>query len=135
MLQEMEIGAFGDRARRELAAASGVRRARPPRIPCIGDALTEQETQIARLAQAGLSNPEIGSPAVHQRAHRPVPLGQGVHEAGHHLAQPAAMGAVRPPGAGSGLGRHHGQLGRPAQFAGGCIVRHIIPVKISSLIM
>jgi DNA-binding CsgD family transcriptional regulator len=61
MLQEMEIGAFGDRARLELAAASGARRARPPRIPSVGDALTEQEAQIARLAQAGLSNPEIGT--------------------------------------------------------------------------
>ena len=61
MLQEMKIGAFGDRARRELAAASGARRARPPRIPSVGDALTEQEAQIARLAQAGLSNPEIGT--------------------------------------------------------------------------
>jgi DNA-binding CsgD family transcriptional regulator len=61
MLQEMEIGAFGDRARRGLAAASGARRARPPRIPSVGDALTEQEAQIARLARAGLSNPEIGT--------------------------------------------------------------------------
>jgi hypothetical protein len=45
------------------------------------------------------------------------------------------MGAVLSPRAGSGLSRHHGELGRPAQFAGGCIVRHIIPVKISSLTM
>jgi DNA-binding CsgD family transcriptional regulator len=43
------------------AAASGARRTRPPRIPSVGDALTEQEAQIARLAQAGLSNPEIGT--------------------------------------------------------------------------
>jgi DNA-binding CsgD family transcriptional regulator len=61
MLQEMEIGAFGDRARRELAAASGTRRARPPQVPSAGDALTEQEAQIARLAGAGLSNPEIAT--------------------------------------------------------------------------
>jgi DNA-binding CsgD family transcriptional regulator len=61
LLQEMEIGGFGDRARRELAAVSGARRARPPRIPSVGDALTEQEAQIARLARAGLSNPEIGT--------------------------------------------------------------------------
>ena len=61
MFQEMEIGAFGDRARRELAAASGAHRARPPRIPSAGDALTGQEAQIARLAQSGLSNPEIGA--------------------------------------------------------------------------
>jgi DNA-binding CsgD family transcriptional regulator len=60
MLQEMEIGAFGDRARRELAAASGAR-ARRPRVHAAGDALTEQEAQIARLARAGLSNPEIGT--------------------------------------------------------------------------
>ncbi|HYY20212.1 MAG TPA: LuxR C-terminal-related transcriptional regulator, partial [Streptosporangiaceae bacterium] len=61
MLQEMEIGAFGDRAGRELAAASGARPARPARIPSVGDALTEQEAQIAHLARAGLSNPEIGA--------------------------------------------------------------------------
>ena len=61
LLQEMEIGAFGARARRELAAASGARRARPPRIPSVGDALTEQEAQIARLARAGLSNPQVGT--------------------------------------------------------------------------
>jgi DNA-binding CsgD family transcriptional regulator len=61
MLQEMEIGAFGDRARRELAAASGARHPRPSRLPSVGDALTEQETQIAQLARAGLSNPEIGT--------------------------------------------------------------------------
>lgn len=61
MLQEMEIGAFGDRASRELAAVSGTRPARAPRIPSVGDALTEQEAQIAHLARAGLSNPEIGT--------------------------------------------------------------------------
>jgi hypothetical protein len=52
MLQEMEIGAFGDRAGRMLAAASGARRARPLRLLSPGDALTEQEAQIARLARA-----------------------------------------------------------------------------------
>jgi DNA-binding CsgD family transcriptional regulator len=61
MLQEMEIGAFGDRAGRMLAAASGARRARPLRVLSPGDALTEQEAQIARLARGGLSNPEIGT--------------------------------------------------------------------------
>ncbi len=61
MFQEMEIGAFGDRARQELAATSGARRARRPRVHSAGDALTEQEAQIARLARAGLSNPEIGT--------------------------------------------------------------------------
>jgi DNA-binding CsgD family transcriptional regulator len=61
MLHEMGIGAFGDRARRELAAASGARPARPTRIPSVGDALTEQEAEIAHLARAGLSNPEIGT--------------------------------------------------------------------------
>ena len=44
-----------------LAAASGARRARPLRVHSPGDALTEQEAQIARLARGGLSNPEIGT--------------------------------------------------------------------------
>ena len=52
MLQEMKIGAFGDRVTRELAAASGARRTRRPRAHSAGDALTEQEAQIARLARA-----------------------------------------------------------------------------------
>src|SRR4029077_11915431 len=46
-------------------------------------------------------------PAVHQHAHGPVPPGQGVHEVGYHLAQPAAVGTVVPPGAGSGRGSFH----------------------------
>jgi DNA-binding CsgD family transcriptional regulator len=60
MLRRMEIGAFGDRAGRRLEA-TGKRRARPPRVTSAGEALTEQEAQIARLARAGLSNPEIGA--------------------------------------------------------------------------
>ena len=64
LLEEMGIGAFRDRASRELLAASsssGARRAKPPRIRVAGEALTEQEVQVARLAGAGLSNPEIGT--------------------------------------------------------------------------
>jgi DNA-binding CsgD family transcriptional regulator len=64
MLEEMGIGAFRDRASRELLAASspsGARRARPPRIRVVGEALTEQEEEVARLASSGLSNPEIGT--------------------------------------------------------------------------
>lgn len=49
---------FAERARRELAVAGEkVRRPQPSRTP----ALTAQETQIAKLAAEGLTNPEIGA--------------------------------------------------------------------------
>ena len=54
----MGIDAFAERARRELlATGEKVRK----RIEETRDDLTPQETQIARLACAGLSNPEIGA--------------------------------------------------------------------------
>ncbi len=54
----MGAGAFAERARRELAVAGEkVRRPQPVAAP----ALTAQETQIARLAADGLTNPEIGA--------------------------------------------------------------------------
>jgi DNA-binding NarL/FixJ family response regulator len=55
----MGVAAFAERARRELRATgeTAVRRPRTGRY----EELTAQETQIARLARDGLSNPEIGS--------------------------------------------------------------------------
>ncbi|TFV60352.1 LuxR family transcriptional regulator [Mycobacterium sp. PS03-16] len=50
--------AFADRARRELLATGEKAAKRPTRS---GDALTPQEQQIAELAGAGLTNPEIGA--------------------------------------------------------------------------
>jgi DNA-binding CsgD family transcriptional regulator len=58
MLQGMGIGAFAERARRELAAAGEV--ARKPIVEPVAE-LTAQEAQVARLARDGLSNPEIGA--------------------------------------------------------------------------
>ena len=50
--------AFAERARRELSATGEtVRR----RTAATRDQLTPQETQIARLARAGLTNPEIAA--------------------------------------------------------------------------
>jgi ATP/maltotriose-dependent transcriptional regulator MalT len=59
MLEAMGVAAFAERARRELRATgeTAVRRPRTGRY----EELTAQETQIARLARDGLSNPEIGS--------------------------------------------------------------------------
>jgi DNA-binding CsgD family transcriptional regulator len=57
MLSTMGIEAFADRARRELLATGETVRKR--RVETHGD-LTAQEAQIARLAHAGLTNPEIG---------------------------------------------------------------------------
>ena len=45
-------------------------------------------------------------PAVHQRAHGPVPPGQGVRQARHQLAQPARAGPAWRPG------RHRSALAR-----------------------
>jgi ATP/maltotriose-dependent transcriptional regulator MalT len=58
MLDAMGIGAFADRAWRELAATGEIacKRAVETRSE-----LTAQEAQVARLARDGLSNPEIGA--------------------------------------------------------------------------
>ncbi len=58
MLQEMGIGAFADRARRELAATGETARKRSVETTL---ELTAQEAQVAGLARDGLSNPEIGA--------------------------------------------------------------------------
>jgi DNA-binding NarL/FixJ family response regulator len=58
MLATMGVEAFAERARRELLATGERVRKRTVETR---DALTAQETQIARLARDGLSNPEIGT--------------------------------------------------------------------------
>ena len=57
-LTAMGVEAFAGRAARELRASGGAVVKAPVEA---SDALTPQETQIARLARAGLSNPEIGA--------------------------------------------------------------------------
>jgi DNA-binding CsgD family transcriptional regulator len=58
MLSTMGVGAFAERARRELlATGESVRKRDVERR----DDLTPQEAQIARLARDGLTNPEIGA--------------------------------------------------------------------------
>jgi DNA-binding CsgD family transcriptional regulator len=58
MFADMGMEAFAERARRELlATGASVRKRRTE----TRDDLTAQELQIARLARAGLSNPEIGA--------------------------------------------------------------------------
>ena len=65
MLAEMGMGAFAERARRELLATGETARKRAgpaPRPAGAGDdGLTAQEAQVAGLARDGLSNPEIGA--------------------------------------------------------------------------
>jgi DNA-binding CsgD family transcriptional regulator len=58
MLLTMGAEAFAERARRELLATGGKVRKRTEETR---DDLTPQEEQIARLARAGLSNPDIGA--------------------------------------------------------------------------
>ena len=64
MLEEMGMGAFAERAVRELAATVETARKRTaPAVPVAGTraGLTAQEAQVARLARDGLTNPEIGA--------------------------------------------------------------------------
>ena len=58
MFTAMGVEAFADRAARELLATGETARKRTVET---SGALTAQETQIARLARDGLSNPEIGA--------------------------------------------------------------------------
>jgi DNA-binding CsgD family transcriptional regulator len=58
MLDDMGLEAFADRAARELRATGETARKRTVESR---DDLTPQEDQIARLARAGLSNPEIAA--------------------------------------------------------------------------
>jgi DNA-binding CsgD family transcriptional regulator len=58
MFSRFGAGAFAERARRELLATGETARSR---IEITRDVLTPQESQIARLARDGLSNPEIGA--------------------------------------------------------------------------
>jgi DNA-binding CsgD family transcriptional regulator len=58
MLNVMGIGAFAERARRELLATGETARKRT--VETIIE-LTAQEAQVARLARGGLSNPQIGA--------------------------------------------------------------------------
>jgi DNA-binding NarL/FixJ family response regulator len=59
MLETMGMEAFAERARRELRATGETARRRT--IPRRDEQLTAQETQVARMARDGLSNPEIGA--------------------------------------------------------------------------
>ena len=60
MFSAMGADAFADRAHRELLATSESVRKRSATTGVIGVDLTPQELQVARLAQEGLSNNEIG---------------------------------------------------------------------------
>ena len=64
MLDAMGMAGFAERARRELAATGETARKRAvpaARTAGASETLTAQETQVARLAREGLSNPEIGA--------------------------------------------------------------------------
>jgi DNA-binding CsgD family transcriptional regulator len=59
MLEAMGMEAFAERARRELKATG--EKARKRTSAPLGERLTAQEAQVARMARDGLSNPEIGA--------------------------------------------------------------------------
>ncbi|WP_410791151.1 helix-turn-helix transcriptional regulator [Kribbella sp. C-35] len=58
LFSQVGAAAYAERARRELLAAGGSAHSRSDRTRGL---LTNQESQIARLARDGLSNPEIGA--------------------------------------------------------------------------
>ena len=59
MFEAMGMEAFAERANRELLASGGTIRKRTQAAR--NEELTAQESQVARLAREGLSNPEIGA--------------------------------------------------------------------------
>ncbi len=59
MLDAMGMEAFAERAHRELLAVGETTAKRPVQADCGGTALTAHESQVARLAWDGLSNPQI----------------------------------------------------------------------------
>ena len=62
MLDAMGIGAFAERARRELQATGETAHKRAAQATVRATLeLTAQEAQVARLAREGLSNPQIGA--------------------------------------------------------------------------
>ncbi len=66
MFTEMGMEAFADRTGAELVAAGAKPRTRRLEVR---EELTPQEEQIARLARDGLTNADIGAPAVPQSPH------------------------------------------------------------------
>jgi DNA-binding CsgD family transcriptional regulator len=62
MFDVIGMEAFAERARRELLATGETARKRTAQAAAgVGQELTPQEAQVARLARDGLSNPEIGA--------------------------------------------------------------------------
>jgi hypothetical protein len=87
--------AFAERARIELLATGETARKRTVENQRCADRPGGRDRPAGprRPVQPGDRHP-----AVHQRAHGPVPPGQGVHQAGHQLARPAGPGPARRPG-------------------------------------
>ena len=84
--------AFAERARRELRATGETARRR---TASPHEQLTPQEAQIAGLAQAGLSNPQIAAQLFLSPRTVEYHMAQGLHQARHHLPPPAPAGIAR----------------------------------------
>ena len=95
MLDTMGIGAFADRARRELLATGETARKRTAETSGAAD----RPGGPGRAAGPRRPvQPGDRRPAVHQRPHGPVPPGQGLHQARHQLPRPARPRAARRAG-------------------------------------
>ena len=87
MFEAMGIAAFAERARRELRATGETARKRTLARRAAGTDRPGGPDRPAGPRRA--VEPRDRHPPVHQRTHRPVPPAQGLHQARHHLAQPA----------------------------------------------
>jgi tetratricopeptide (TPR) repeat protein len=89
MMEAMGAEAFAERARRELQPT-----ARPSQADRRSHGRGADRAGGPDRAAGPRRAVEPGDrrPAVHQRAHGPVPPGQGLHQARHQLAQPAGPG-------------------------------------------
>jgi tetratricopeptide (TPR) repeat protein len=85
MLHRFGANAFAERARRELLATGESVRQRAVEV---GQILTAQEAQIARLAGDGKTNSQIGA-ELFLSPHRRMAPAQGVHQARRQLAEQA----------------------------------------------
>ena len=92
LFQAMGVAGFADRAGRELRSTGETARRR---APAAGAGADRPGVPHRRAGQGRAVQPGDRHPAVHQRAHGPVPPAQDLRQARHRLAQPAQRRAAQ----------------------------------------